>query len=126
MKLIKKADALLLCCLLLLAGLCALPKVLPQKDASLTAIVSVGGKEWKRISLDKVDAPYELHPDCSPEVTITVEPGCIYYSFAQCKDKICVHTGKLDRAGNTAACLPSKTSIVVVGTNTDSPDIITY
>ncbi len=126
MKLAKKADFILLVILLLAVGLCFLPKFLPSTATDITAVVSVNGKEVERIPLGTVTEAYTLSLDCNPKVTLTVEPGCIYYSSADCKDKICVHTGRLTRAGDSAACLPSKTSIVLVGTDKDAPDALTY
>ena len=126
LKFLKKSDILLIVVLLLLCGLIALPKYLNQ-SSSLVAVVKKDGVEIARIDLSSVTESYEYDLECEPKAKLTVEKGCIYYSYAECHDKICVNTGKLDAAGDVAACIPSKTLVIIEGVKDgDAPDIITY
>ena len=36
-----------------------------------------------------------------------------------CRDKICVNTGKISRAGQSIVCLPARVSVAVVGNGGD-------
>ena len=124
---IKKADIFLSVILILLFLILTLPKYLSNSPA--TAVVYSNGNEIYRIKLDEVEKSYEIKLDCSPAVKLTVETGCIYYSYAECHDKLCMNSGKLRKPGDTAACLPSKTLVVIDGNKDPGNgdfDVITY
>lgn len=122
---IKKADILLVVVILILAALFILPQHLNTNPP--VAVIYSGGEEVERIDLASVTESYKISLDCTPSVEITVEPGCIYYSYAECHDKLCINCGQLTSPGNTAACLPSETLIVIEGqAKTDEPDVLTY
>ena len=63
-----------------------------------------------------------------PAVIFTVYPdGSIAFTESDCPDKICVKTGKLHLAGQTAACLPKQVYVKIVSKGagqTDGPDIV--
>lgn len=40
--------------------------------------------------------------------------GSIYFEEADCPDKICIKTGKLNSVGETAACLPNEIFLKIV------------
>lgn len=122
---IKKADIILIVAILIAAILFILPQYLDKNPP--IAVVYSGGEEIERIDLTAVTESYTIKPDCIPSVEITVEPGVIYYSYAECHDKLCINCGQISRPGNTAACLPSETLIVIEGrAESDTPDVITY
>jgi len=75
------------------------------------------------IDLSRVTEPYELRLDCG--VTVAVEPGAISFADSDCANRLCVRTGKLTRAGESAACLPNKTLIRVTGRDRRAPDALT-
>ncbi|MCL2873800.1 MAG: NusG domain II-containing protein [Defluviitaleaceae bacterium] len=43
--------------------------------------------------------------------------GNIYFYYSDCPDKVCMRTGKLNRAGQSAACLPNGIIIRIRGTS---------
>ncbi|HBL41428.1 MAG TPA: hypothetical protein DDY98_07665 [Ruminococcaceae bacterium] len=91
------------------------------------AVISVAGEEVQRIDLTKVTASYDIVLDSSPAVTLTVEPNAVFFSSAQCRDKLCVKAGKLTKANDTAVCLPAKVTIRLIGEKTKSGvDAIAY
>ncbi len=51
-------------------------------------------------------------------VTLRVEDGRVRFTHSDCPDKVCVHTGWLSRAGQTAACLPAGVLVRVEGEDT--------
>lgn len=126
LKFLKKSDVALIIVLLIISAICLLPKYLSKSD-SLTAVILKDGQEIERIDLGLVTEEYEIDLECTPKATITVGPNYIFYSYAECPDKLCVNTGKLTHAGDTAACIPSKTLVVLEGEkSSDQPDVITY
>ena len=54
---------------------------------------------------------------------IIVENGTIRISSADCPDKVCVHTGKISKSGQTICCLPNKLFIRIAGKSTET-DVI--
>lgn len=126
LKFLKKSDIALIIVLLIVCIATLLPKYLSKSD-NLTAVVLRDGSEIERIDLSQVTEEYEIDLECEPKAIITVGPNYIFYSYAECPDKLCVNTGKLTHAGDTAACIPSKTLVVLEGEkSSDSPDVITY
>lgn len=127
LKFLKKSDIILIALLLIICLALLLPKYLGGKDDKLTAVIMKDGAVIETIDLSTVTEEYEYDLKCSPEAVITVCPNCVYYSYAECHDKLCMNTGKLTKAGDTAACLPSKTLVVLEGSkDKDAPDAITY
>lgn len=121
MKLFKRNDVLIISAVLLLALLFALPKL--WSSDRLTANIYVGGELERTIDLSAVTKEYTLSP--VDGVEITVDKGEIYFSSAECKDKLCIKSGKLDGAGQAAACLPSRV-VISVSSDKNKNDVITY
>ena len=53
-------------------------------------------------------ARQEFQFDGAIPVTIISENGAIWFESSDCPDQICVRSGKLSRAGESAACLPAE------------------
>lgn len=45
--------------------------------------------------------------------TVIIKNGNVYMKEANCKNKICVHTGKINKSGESIICLPNKVSVTV-------------
>lgn len=56
---------------------------------------------------------FHLYPD-----------GSICFEHSDCKDQICVHSGRLNRAGQVAACLPNGLILKLVSDKEDDLDIM--
>lgn len=84
-------------------------------DGTLTAEVYLDGVLTHCIALNEVKEPYEILLETDPPALLRVEKGCICYKEAGCPDELCVRTGWLDRVGDTAACLPSRSMVVLSG-----------
>ena len=127
LKFFKRNDLILVAVLLIICAATLLPKYFSKESQTLTAVVMKDGKVIQTVDLSEVSESYEYDLQCEPEAKLTFENGCVYYSYAECRDKLCVNTGRLTRAGDTAACLPSKTLVVLEGEKAEGdPDIITY
>jgi len=86
------------------------------------AVVSYNGRTVLEIPLDR-DGFYTLKED--PTVRFQVRDGAIAFVEATCPDKICEKEGFLSQNGQTAVCLPRKTSLrIVAGDGTDAPDVV--
>lgn len=112
----KKGDWILIFAILLAATL--LLVFLQPSAGALTAVVYVSGERITTIDLSRVREPYTLE---AGGCVLLVEPGRICFQKGHCPDETCARCGWLDRAGQTAACLPNRTVVVLSG----APDGIT-
>ena len=120
----KKADAILIAACVLAAGLLFFLG-LPRQGAGegLVAVIYLEGAEYARIPLDEVDEPYALPLEGALKFTLAVEPGGIRYERSDCPDKVCVHTGRLSKAGDFAACLPARSAVLIVSEETPASPV---
>lgn len=81
---------------------------------SLVAVVKVGGEVTHRISLDDVQEPYEYTVEGEFPVVLRVCGDSVCFVRSECADKLCVNTGVLLRAGQSAVCLPARVSVTLV------------
>ena len=109
-KFIKKGDAIIIAAVILACIILLIPKFINKTDVE--AVIYVDGSEYMRTSLDEDKT---ITPDTQIQTVIKVHDGEIYFESSECPDKVCVKTGKLKRAGDTAACLPAKVVITLVG-----------
>lgn len=86
----------------------------------LFSIHTKGQGEYAEIIYDGVvvdtiplDTDIEYSPDFNSRIVIEVKNGKIHFKESDCPDKVCVHTGWLSLPGQTAVCLPNKTSVVI-------------
>ncbi len=119
-KLIKKGDILLVAAIAVIAGIFFLWQSL--NNESLTAVVTVDGEVVQTVNLSAKEEKIII-PDTQPKVKIVAENGKIRFDYAECEDKLCVSCGNLEKKGDTAVCLPSKTVITVAGSDVDA---VTY
>lgn len=123
MKLFKRTDLIIIFAVLLVAAAISIPRFLNSDN--LTAEVYVDGRLEEIIDLSAVEKEYKIVPNSDPKVEITVGRGEIYFSHAECKDKLCIKSGKLTNGGETAACLPARV-VISVKSNKNKTDIMTY
>lgn len=45
--------------------------------------------------------------------TLIIEDGYAYMKYADCKNQICVNTGKISKKGETIVCLPNKVTVEI-------------
>lgn len=106
-------GALLVLCLLLLAAL-------SQTLRGTAAVVEQGGKEVLRVELSSLTGPMERELSGENGIVLTLRfstEGAQVLSSA-CPDKVCVRTGLLTHAGETAVCLPAGVSLRLEGQRT--------
>ena len=114
MKNFGKGDGLLLvlCMIIILGGFLIFRQ--GEEHNVLQAEITVEGELYRRIELTghKGKETIEINTPGGRNL-ILVEDESICVLEADCPDKICVKTGKLEQAGDTAACLPHKLLIEV-------------
>ncbi|MCR4925833.1 MAG: NusG domain II-containing protein [Clostridiales bacterium] len=121
-KFLKKGDIIIALIVVVLALVMLLPRYINKSDNPV-AVITKNGEEIYCIELNKVEQGYDINIE---SVVIRVEKGKIFFSDSDCKDKICVKSGKLSHIGDTSACLPNKVVITIKGVGSSGVDAITY
>ncbi len=116
-KLLTRRSAALLLGLLLLCALVFW--IFSRLPGGTEAVVERDGQELFRRKLSRLSAPEIVRIDGENGIALTVVfyPDGAAVTDSQCPDKICVHTGKLTKAGETAICLPAKVVLRLEGTS---------
>lgn len=117
----KKGDFLSVAAVLFL---CALWFVLTASTGdSLVAEIYSGGEKVREIPISKLNnAETFSFGGCE----ITAEKNRIYFAESSCKDKLCIKTGELTRAGDVAACVPNRVVVALKSESKNDFDIVTY
>ncbi|MGD8828089.1 MAG: NusG domain II-containing protein [Gammaproteobacteria bacterium] len=78
-----------------------------------TLDIYVGDRRVRQVALDHT-ATLQIHGRLG-DSRIRIEPGRARFLSSPCANKICVRAGWLSQAGEAAACLPNRVSLVVDG-----------
>ena len=113
MKKFGRADIFLMAFMLLLLLAGALFFRL-EGENNLYGEITLDGELYRRIELTghRGRESFEIETPKGRN-TILIEDETIRVLEADCPDKICVKTGRLSKAGETAACLPHKLLIEI-------------
>ncbi|MFH0826214.1 MAG: NusG domain II-containing protein [Pseudomonadota bacterium] len=117
-----RADAALLTALVLTAGI--LFVLLPRYVISGGSTVEVSSDNvlYGRYSLNKnrvVNVPGPLG-----ETVLDIRDGTAFIRSSPCKNKQCVHMGRLDHKGGLLVCVPNRVVVRVGGESSDELDAV--
>ncbi len=91
-----------------------------MSQKSVHAEIYTDGKLVKSVTLGN-DNTFTC--DEIPQVTFDVKNGAIAFIHSDCPDKICIKSGYIKNAGQTAVCLPNKTTLKIVA-DTNNVDAV--
>lgn len=120
-------DALVVLAVVLLAVICALSFWGQAGEAErLTAVVSVDGEEVERIDLDGGSAEKRVYSGNGYTLTVELGPEGVQVEASDCPTQDCVHTGTINRGGQSIVCLPARIIIQLEGgpADVDAPDVV--
>ncbi len=93
-----------------------------QNSAENNVLVRIDGNVVEHFSLkDEVDYKAESSYGYN---YIHIKAGQVYISDADCKNKICVDSGMIDKTGQSLICLPHRLSVEIIGINNPEIDAI--
>jgi len=125
MKMLKRADILLIIILLFLSLLPLL--FLPDSQASAVhADITINGQLWRRVPLS-AHKGHETITVKTPDGhynTITIDDDTIAVQEADCPDRICIQQGKAKKPGDIIVCLPHKLLIEIKGCTSESTSMV--
>jgi len=124
MKFFKKTDILIVLTIVLIGILSIFIYKHVNKEKPVRAEIYYKSQLVKTVDLTKGQDIHFSIPQ-NENVIFHLEPdGSISFEQSDCPDKICIKTGKLHTAGETAACLPNEIFLKIVPRNDrDSDDI---
>ncbi len=75
-----------------------------------TAVVSVNSEEYGAYPLDK-DITVEIPGYDGGSNTLVIKDGSAMISSADCPDRLCVRSPKIDSSGESIICLPHRVTV---------------
>lgn len=129
MKIIQKRDILIILVLLLFSfGIFAVYQIQNSKTTP-KAEIYYGTERIKIIQLDEQKEQIFSFPQNENVIFHLYENGSICFEKSDCKDQICVLSGKLYQVGESTACLPNQFILKIVPKDkeshvSDEPDMI--
>ena len=115
---LQKRDWVVIGALLLLAAGCWLfyrfTYRSPQEQN--LAVIMIDGKEVMRLNLlEETDRIFSLEEDYGIPVSFQIEDHRIRFVQVTCPDHICENAGYLSMEGQSAVCMPNRTSLSIYG-----------
>ncbi len=102
--------------------------IFPLGDQGLVCVVKVDGEVFEEIPLSSVREKYEYKISGDSRVVLCVSPEGVWFKESDCPDKLCINTGVLNRAGQSAVCLPERVSVTLTtgepALSADVPDAV--
>ena len=115
---LQKRDWVVIGALLLLAAGCWLFyrfTYRPPQEQNL-AVIMIDGKEVMRFNLlEETDRIFSLEEDYGIPVSFQIEDHRIRFVQVTCPDHICENAGYLSMEGQSAVCMPNRTSLSIYG-----------
>ena len=102
---------ILLICVLLFVSLAAVGITLLTSAEGASVMVEINGEKVAEYSLAS-EGEFALNGGTN---ILVIKNGEAYLIYADCPDKVCVHTGKIKYVGQSIVCLPNRLSVTVIG-----------
>lgn len=112
-KILKRKDGIIICVVLLLAGIMALAMYGGQGSAGEQVRIMIDGKEYGMYSLVN-DRVIEVENEYGIN-RIVIEAGYVHMEEADCPDGYCVAHKAIARTNETIVCLPHKLVVEIHG-----------
>lgn len=82
------------------------------------AVALLCRKDGNRVVITNGESVTEYALDCDQTVTlahntVVIENGCVYMAHSDCKNQVCVKTGKISKNGEKIICLPNCVAVEV-------------
>lgn len=103
---VKKADIALIAVILCVGAALLIWRFLPS-NGKTEAVIYASGEVYRRVTLDK-SADMTITPDTDPKVVIKIKDGAVWFESAECRDKLCVKSGKLTRPATPPRACPQE------------------
>ena len=117
---LRKADFLLFFIFIAVAALiAAVPLVRSSDGAPMVRIIAQG--ELAGIYPLDSDNEIEIERDGHRNVVV-IKDNTVHMDYSDCKNQVCVNTGKISKAGETIVCLPNYVIVEIVSSEEGGED----
>ena len=117
---LRKADFLLFFIFIAAAALiAAVPLVRSSDGAPMVRIIAQG--ELAGIYPLDSDNEIEIERDGHRNVVV-IKDNTVHMDYSDCKNQVCVNTGKISKAGETIVCLPNYVIVEIVSSEEGGED----
>lgn len=113
LRVIRKADILLFCVLLLSAGLSAGLFALRAAASGATVVVTLDGETYGSYSLEE-DREIEVATETGTNI-VCIENKNVYMEYSDCHNQVCVEHAPISRSGESIICLPHRVVVQIEG-----------
>ncbi len=119
-KVMTKGDFLLIAGIIILVAILFIKPFISNDN--LYGEIYVDSQKVHTVYFKNISSPYTLtYGECE----LSVEKDGISFENSTCPDKLCVHSGKLSKSGDTMACVPQKV-VVIIKSSKNSFDAVSY
>lgn len=110
----KKADMILIISILLLAAFLFLINKSHVSDDNMYVVISVDGEEVEKfLHRDMINKKIDINNEYGYNKILISEDGAKMLE-ADCKDRICVNTKEITKAGQSIVCLPHRLEVKLI------------
>ena len=119
---LKRGDIVIFSALLLLAAALFVFHFAAPKEAGAVAKIAVNNQTVKTLPLSQ-NTTYKVETAAGYNLVV-IEDGRAFVREADCKNRICVKSRAISRAGETIVCLPHKMTVSIVGGEASAVDFV--
>ncbi len=113
LRVIRKADILLFCVLLLSAGLSAGLFAMRAAATGAAVVITLDGETYSSYSLEE-DREIEVVTETGTN-TVCIENKIVYMKYSDCHNQVCVEHAPISRSGESIICLPHRVVVQIEG-----------
>lgn len=113
LKVLRKADIVLFCVLLLSAGLLFAVFALRLSEPAGRVVITIDGEPYGTYSLEE-NSEIEISQNGYHNV-VRIENGTVWMESSDCHNQVCVDHAPISRSGESIICLPHKLVVRIEG-----------
>ena len=117
---LRKADFLLFFIFIAVAALIAAVPLVRSSDGAPRVRIIAQGELAGIYPLDS-DNEIEIERDGHRNVVV-IKDNTVHMDYSDCKNQVCVNTGKISKAGETIVCLPNYVIVEIVSSEEGGED----
>ena len=117
---LRKADFLLFFIFIAVAALIAAVPLVRSSDGAPRVRIIAQGELAGIYPLD-IDNEIEIERDGHRNVVV-IKDNTVHMDYSDCKNQVCVNTGKISKAGETIVCLPNYVIVEIVSSEEGGED----
>ena len=117
---LRKADFLLFFIFIAVAALIAAVPLVRSSDGAPRVRIIAQGELAGIYPLD-IDNEIEIERDGHRNVVV-IKDNTVHMDYSDCKNQVCVNTGKISKPGETIVCLPNYVIVEIVSSEEGGED----